>query len=114
VRAGDRDRVALTSVRRGCWTPRPAATSRISAAFTCNNKLISLRIHGRVPDRARLERRRVLQRRREDVLPRDSDSHGTTTTTAAGDCVGHAMLYGVDRGPVCGIAPGAHVIMYRV
>ena len=24
------------------------------------------------------------------------------------------MLYGVERGPVCGIAPGAHVIMYRV
>ena len=25
-----------------------------------------------------------------------------------------AVLYGVERGPVCGIAPGAHVIMYRV
>ena len=24
------------------------------------------------------------------------------------------MLYGVERGPVCGIAPGAHVIQYRV
>ena len=40
--------------------------------------------------------------------PRDSDGHGThTLTTAAGDCVDHAMLYGVDRGPVCGLAPGA-------
>jgi hypothetical protein len=46
---------------------------------------------------------------------RDSEGHGThTTTTAAGDCVSSAPLYGVDRGPVCGIAPGAHVIEYRV
>lgn len=46
---------------------------------------------------------------------RDSEGHGThTTTTAAGDCVASAILYGVQRGPVCGIAPGAHVIEYRV
>ena len=46
---------------------------------------------------------------------RDPEGHGThTTTTAAGDCVASAMLYGVERGPVCGIAPGAHVIQYRV
>ena len=46
---------------------------------------------------------------------RDSEGHGThTTSTAAGDRVDHAVLYGVDRGPVSGIAPGAHVIVYRV
>ncbi|MDX6454182.1 MAG: hypothetical protein QOD48_289, partial [Gaiellaceae bacterium] len=46
---------------------------------------------------------------------RDPEGHGThTTTTAAGDCVTNAVLYGVERGPVCGIAPGAHVIQYRV
>jgi len=46
---------------------------------------------------------------------RDSEGHGThTLTTAAGDCVNSAVLYGVERGPVCGIAPGAHVIAYRV
>ncbi len=46
---------------------------------------------------------------------RDSEGHGThTSSTAAGDCVTSAVLYGVERGPVCGIAPGAHVIMYRV
>ena len=46
---------------------------------------------------------------------RDPEGHGThTSSTAAGDCVTSAVLYGVDRGPVCGIAPGAHVIMYRV
>jgi hypothetical protein len=46
---------------------------------------------------------------------RDSEGHGThTTSTAAGDRVDSAPLYGVDRGPVSGIAPGARVIMYRV
>ncbi len=47
--------------------------------------------------------------------PRDADGHGThTATTAAGSPVAHAPLLGVDRGPVSGIAPGAHVIAYRV
>ena len=46
---------------------------------------------------------------------RDSEGHGThTASTAAGDCVSSAILYGAERGPVCGIAPGAHVIEYRV
>src|SRR4029078_12574775 len=46
---------------------------------------------------------------------RDSEGHGThTSSTAAGDRVDHAVLYGVARGPVSGIAPGAHVIMFRV
>jgi hypothetical protein len=47
--------------------------------------------------------------------PRDSEGHGThTMTTAAGDCVTSAPVFDIDRGPVCGIAPGAHVIAYRV
>ena len=46
---------------------------------------------------------------------RDSDGHGThTSTTAAGDGVQHATLLGIDRGPVSGLAPGASVIEYRV
>ena len=53
--------------------------------------------------------------RREQCSARDPEGHGThTTTTAAGDCVNSAILYGVERGPVCGIAPGARVIQYRV
>jgi hypothetical protein len=46
---------------------------------------------------------------------RDSDGHGThTSSTAAGRGLDSAELFGVERGPLSGIAPGAHVIMYRV
>ncbi len=46
---------------------------------------------------------------------RDSEGHGThTATTAAGDFVDHAPIFGIDRGPTSGLAPGAHVIAYRV
>ncbi|WP_370328096.1 S8 family serine peptidase, partial [Euzebya sp.] len=46
---------------------------------------------------------------------RDSDGHGThTATTAAGTPTDVANLFGVDRGPVTGIAPGAHVSVYKV
>lgn len=46
---------------------------------------------------------------------RDSNGHGThTTTTAAGDNVAHAPIFGVDRGPISGVAPGAWVIEYKV
>jgi subtilisin family serine protease len=46
---------------------------------------------------------------------RDADGHGThTLTTAAGDLVNNAAMWGADRGPTSGMAPGAHVIGYRV
>jgi subtilisin family serine protease len=46
---------------------------------------------------------------------RDAGGHGThTSSTAAGGPVDHATLLGVDRGHISGMAPGAHVIMYRV
>ena len=46
---------------------------------------------------------------------RDSEGHGThTASTAAGDGVASVPLYGVDRGPISGMAPGARVIAYRV
>jgi hypothetical protein len=46
---------------------------------------------------------------------RDADGHGThTLTTAAGDFVDSAEMWGMDRGPTSGMAPGAHVIGYRV
>lgn len=47
--------------------------------------------------------------------PRDDSGHGThTASTAAGSPVEHAEVLGVDRGAISGIAPGAHIIAYRV
>ncbi|HEY4331972.1 MAG TPA: S8 family serine peptidase, partial [Ilumatobacteraceae bacterium] len=46
---------------------------------------------------------------------RDSDGHGThTTTTAAGDAIASAPIFGINRGPISGVAPGAWVIEYKV
>lgn len=76
--------------------------------FTCNNKLISGQpflatynalVGGEVyPDSAR-----------------DSNGHGThTATTSAGGPVDHANPLGIDRGAIHGIAPAAHVAVYKV
>ncbi len=46
---------------------------------------------------------------------RDSDGHGThTTSTAAGNVVTSAPVFGIDRGPISGVAPGAWVMEYKV
>ncbi|HEU5151140.1 MAG TPA: S8 family serine peptidase [Iamia sp.] len=48
-------------------------------------------------------------------LARDSNGHGThTATTAAGNPVASAPIFGIERGPVSGIAPGAWVSAYKV
>ncbi|SOC53743.1 S8 family serine peptidase [Ornithinimicrobium cerasi] len=50
-----------------------------------------------------------------ECTARDDNGHGThTASTAAGSPVEEAVVLGVDRGPVSGIAPGASVVMYRV
>lgn len=46
---------------------------------------------------------------------RDSDGHGThTTSTAAGDVVEKAPIFGINRGPISGVAPGAWLMAYKV
>ncbi|HLF28277.1 MAG TPA: S8 family serine peptidase [Anaerolineae bacterium] len=78
-------------------------------AFTCNNKLIGAdrflatydAIIGLLPN--------------EFTTARDDDGHGThTSSTAAGNRNVAASIFGVSRGLVSGIAPRAHVIMYKV
>jgi hypothetical protein len=46
---------------------------------------------------------------------RDGDGHGThTSSTSAGNIVDEAVVFGVDRGPIHGLAPGAWVMEYKV
>ena len=99
----------------------PSSTSgdaaHLGPAFACNNKLIGayaftntyMAILGAD------EGQEFCNNSTDVCSPRDSEGHGThTLTTAVGDCVASAVIYSVERGPVCGIAPGAHVIAYRV
>ncbi len=76
--------------------------------FTCDNKLISGQpfldtynavVGGEVyPDSAR-----------------DSNGHGThTATTSAGGPVADANPLGISRGPIHGVAPAAHIAVYKV
>jgi len=76
--------------------------------FECNNKLVGgygfLETYNSVQDPETF-----------GDTARDSDGHGThTTSTAAGGIVEHADPLGVDRGTISGLAPGAAVIEYKV
>jgi uncharacterized repeat protein (TIGR01451 family) len=78
-------------------------------AFTCNNKLIGAYEF--------LDTFDLLNNfsANEFDSARDDDGHGThTASTAAGNGGVAASIFGVARGTVSGIAPRAHVIMYRV
>ncbi len=78
------------------------------APFTCNNKLLGARqmlatyraLIGAAPD--------------EFDSARDDDGHGThTASTAAGNAGVEAVVLGVPRGTVSGIAPRARVVAYK-
>jgi Subtilase family/PA domain/Fibronectin type-III domain len=101
---------------KGCQFGNGSDTAHLGQPFACNNKLIGayskmatyMSAHG-------ADANEFCNNTTHVCSPRDSEGHGThTTTTAGGDCVTTAVLYGVERGPVCGIAPGAHIEMFRV
>ncbi len=103
---------------RGCQFGDGSDVAHLGPTFTCNNKVIGAYA------KTATYMANISPKPGADEFcnpgtgvcsPRDPEGHGThTTTTAAGDCVASAILYGVERGPVCGIAPGARVIQYRV
>lgn len=65
---------------------------------TCNNKIIGARYFSS-----------------EDQSPLDDDGHGThTASTAAGKFVEGANLFGSANGTASGVAPHAHLAIYRV
>lgn len=78
--------------------------------YACNNKLVG--------GRPFIDTYVLVNPDLDEVYPdsaRDSNGHGThTATTAAGGVVDEAPVFGVDRGPVSGVAPGAWVMGYKV
>jgi hypothetical protein len=93
-----------------------ADVANLGPTFACNNKLIgAYNFTQNYMANTGSNGHEFCNNATQQCSARDSEGHGThTSSTAAGDCVSSAILYGVQRGPVCGIAPGAHVIMYRV
>lgn len=78
--------------------------------FACNDKLVG--------GRAFIDTYLEVNPDLDEVYPdsaRDSNGHGThTASTAAGGVVDEAPVFGVDRGPLSGVAPGAWVMGYKV
>ncbi len=93
-----------------------ADVANLGPAFSCNNKLIGAYNKTATYMAQEFAGAEEFCNSSTGVCsPRDANGHGThTVTTTAGNCAATAVLYGVDRGPVCGVAPGAHVIEYRV
>ena len=78
--------------------------------FECNNKLVGGRafLDAYLSDSGRAAAERY-------HTARDSGGHGThTASTTAGNVLASAPVFGVDRGPIHGIAPGAWLAEYKV
>jgi subtilisin family serine protease len=78
------------------------------APFTCNNKLIGAYSF--------IDTYKAITGLPEDNFDsaRDDDGHGThTSSTAAGNANVEASIFDIPRGMISGIAPRAHIVMYR-
>jgi subtilisin family serine protease len=118
--------VIVADVDTGVWPEHPSFAARpdlppapstpacnfgtnplTGVAFVCNNKLIGGQVFLATYNA-------LIGDEKYPSSARDSAGHGThTTSTAAGNPLDHASLFGVDRGPVQGIAPGAFVLSYK-
>ncbi|XP_070681880.1 cucumisin-like [Malus domestica] len=74
--------------------------------FTCNNKIIGARYYRSLP----------YPKNSSDILsPRDTEGHGThCASTAAGNLVSKASLYGLGLGTARGGVPSARIAVYKV
>ncbi|TQD89418.1 hypothetical protein C1H46_025061 [Malus baccata] len=74
--------------------------------FTCNNKIIGARYYRSLP----------YSKNSSDILsPRDTNGHGThCASTAAGNLVSKASLYGLGLGTARGGVPSARIAVYKV
>ncbi|WP_117211352.1 S8 family serine peptidase [Allorhizocola rhizosphaerae] len=87
--------------------PGQARKCDFGDGFKCNNKLIS--------GQAFLESYLTLHKEETYTTARDSNGHGThTASTAAGNMLDSAKVFGIERGPVRGVAPGAWISVYKV
>jgi subtilisin family serine protease len=87
------------------------------AAFACNDKLIGAyaKTATYLANLNALPGENCINEPTNVCSARDADGHGThTSSTAVGGPVGSTPLFGVNRGAISGMAPGAHLIMYRV
>jgi hypothetical protein len=135
---GGRDRAAsnviVGMIDTGIWPEHPSFADRglppapggpyacefgdgsLGTAFKCNDKLIgAYAFTDAYVDAHRPGADEYCNNVTRTCSARDSEGHGThTASTAAGSRVDSAPLFGIDRGPISGIAPGARVIAYRV
>jgi subtilisin family serine protease len=129
------DNVTVGVIDTGIWPEHPSFKDRglpappgtygcqfgdgtdpdLGPAFQCNHKLVGayafadgyLSFNKPLPGE-------FCDKRTRECSARDPEGHGThTSSTAAGDAFRPAAIFGVDRGKVSGMAPGAHLIMYR-
>ena len=102
---------------RGCQFGDGADAAHLGPPFACNNKLIgAYAFTATYMANHRLRRPGVLQRHDRRVLRRATPRVTARTPRRPPPATAspRPSLYGVERGPVCGIAPGARVIEYRV
>ncbi|KAK8955585.1 Subtilisin-like protease SDD1 [Platanthera guangdongensis] len=81
----------------------------------CNRKLIGARFYSKGHRANAPPGGRAAAAALEYSSPRDAHGHGThTSSTAAGAAVPKASIFGSGAGTATGMAPGAHVAVYKV